>query len=62
MAARLESDALKIVYLENYEWRLASMLTAGVDLWLNTPRRPIRGIRHQRDEGGAQWRPQPQRS
>jgi glycogen phosphorylase len=41
VAARLESDALKIVYLENYEWRLASMLTAGVDLWLNTPRRPF---------------------
>src|ERR1700735_2111952 len=41
VAAKLESDALKIVYLENYEWRLASMLTAGVDLWLNTPRRPF---------------------
>jgi len=41
VAARLDSDALKIVYLENYEWRLASMLTSGVDLWLNTPRRPF---------------------
>jgi glycogen phosphorylase len=41
VSARLGSDALKIVYLENYEWRLASMLTAGVDLWLNTPRRPF---------------------
>ena len=41
VAAKLDSDALKIVYLENYEWRLASMLTAGVDLWLNTPRRPF---------------------
>jgi glycogen phosphorylase len=41
VAARLESDALKIVYLENYEWKLAAMLTAGVDLWLNTPRRPF---------------------
>src|SRR5579863_9181019 len=40
-AARLDSDALKIVYLENYEWKIASMLTAGVDLWLNTPRRPF---------------------
>ena len=36
VAARLDSDALKIVYLENYEWRLGAMLTAGVDLWLNT--------------------------
>jgi starch phosphorylase len=41
VAAKLESDALKIVYLENYEWKLASMLTSGVDLWLNTPRRPF---------------------
>jgi glycogen phosphorylase len=41
VANGLESDALKIVYLENYEWKLASMLTAGVDLWLNTPRRPF---------------------
>ena len=41
VAAKLDSDALTIVYLENYEWKLASMLTAGVDLWLNTPRRPF---------------------
>jgi glycogen phosphorylase len=41
VAARLKSEALKIVYLENYEWKLASMLTSGVDLWLNTPRRPF---------------------
>ena len=62
VAAKLDSDALKIVYLENYEWKLASMLTAGVDLWLNTPAPSIRGIGHQRNEGGAQRRPQPQRS
>jgi starch phosphorylase len=41
VAAHLKSDALKIVYLENYEWKLGAMLTAGVDLWLNTPRRPF---------------------
>jgi starch phosphorylase len=41
VASGLDSDALKIVYLENYEWKLASMLTAGVDIWLNTPRRPF---------------------
>jgi starch phosphorylase len=41
VAARLKSDALKIVYLENYEWKLGAMLTAGVDIWLNTPRRPF---------------------
>jgi starch phosphorylase len=41
VAAALKSDALKIVYLENYEWKLGAMLTSGVDLWLNTPRRPF---------------------
>jgi starch phosphorylase len=39
-AARLSSDLLKIVYLENYDWSLGAMLTAGVDVWVNTPRRP----------------------
>lgn len=40
LAKQLNSDALKIVYLENYEWRLGALLTGGVDLWLNTPKRP----------------------
>ncbi len=39
-AARLNSDAIRIVYLENYEWRLGALLTNGVDVWLNTPMRP----------------------
>ena len=38
--ARLNSDHIRIVYLENYEWDLGAILTAGADLWLNTPRRP----------------------
>lgn len=29
-----------IVYLENYNMALGSIITAGVDLWLNNPRRP----------------------
>lgn len=33
-------DAVKVVYVENYDWRVAPLLCAGVDLWLNTPRRP----------------------
>ena len=39
-AARLSNDKLRIVYLENYDWNLGAMLTAGVDLWVNTPKRP----------------------
>jgi starch phosphorylase len=34
-------DDVKIVYLANYDMELAKMLTAGVDLWLNTPQRPL---------------------
>lgn len=40
IAAQMKSAAIRIVYLENYEWELAAHLTSGVDLWLNTPRRP----------------------
>lgn len=39
--AALPSHVLKVAYLENYEWSLGARLTAGVDLWLNTPRRPL---------------------
>jgi starch phosphorylase len=40
VAAQLNSSALKIVYLENYDWELGAALTQGVDVWVNTPRRP----------------------
>jgi len=39
-AAELSNDMLRILYLENYDWDLGAMLTAGVDVWVNTPRRP----------------------
>ena len=39
-AAKLSDDTLRIVYLENYAWDLGAMLTAGVDVWVNTPKRP----------------------
>jgi starch phosphorylase len=39
-ARKLSSDMLRIVYLENYGWDLGALLTAGVDVWVNTPRRP----------------------
>jgi starch phosphorylase len=31
---------IRVVYLENYNMTLAKLVTSGVDLWLNTPRRP----------------------
>ena len=39
-AARLSNNLLRIIYLENYDWNLGALLTAGVDVWVNTPRRP----------------------
>jgi len=33
-------DAIRIVYVPNYEMRWAQILTSGVDVWLNTPQRP----------------------
>jgi len=39
-ASQLSNDMLRIVYLENYAWDLGALLTAGVDVWVNTPRRP----------------------
>ncbi len=34
------ADAVKFVYVENYDMRWAQKICAGVDLWLNTPLRP----------------------
>ncbi|MGA9071088.1 MAG: alpha-glucan family phosphorylase [Terracidiphilus sp.] len=39
-ALQLSSEQLKIIYLENYDWKLGALLSAGVDVWVNTPRRP----------------------
>jgi starch phosphorylase len=39
-AARFSNGVLRIVYLENYGWDLGALMTAGVDVWVNTPRRP----------------------
>ncbi len=32
---------VQMVYLENYDWELARLLVAGVDVWLNTPEPPL---------------------
>jgi starch phosphorylase len=39
--ARQAQPQMPIVYLENYEMEMAKLLVAGVDLWLNTPQRPL---------------------
>ncbi|MDP2943681.1 MAG: alpha-glucan family phosphorylase [Candidatus Omnitrophota bacterium] len=38
--SRQLKDKMKIVYLENYDMDIAKALVSGVDLWLNTPKRP----------------------
>ncbi len=39
-AAKDMNEAVKVVYLQNYEMSLAKKICAGVDLWINTPLRP----------------------
>jgi starch phosphorylase len=35
------ADAIKVVFVPNYDMAIAQVLVAGVDLWLNTPRPPL---------------------
>ncbi|MCI0490845.1 MAG: alpha-glucan family phosphorylase [Blastocatellia bacterium] len=39
--SRQTGDHLPIVYLENYDLEMARLIVSGVDLWLNTPQRPL---------------------
>jgi starch phosphorylase len=39
-AQKYSGVELRVVYLENYDWELGALLTAGVDVWVNTPKRP----------------------
>ena len=39
-AASLKASGIRVLYLENYDWELGALLTQGVDVWINTPRRP----------------------
>lgn len=40
VAQQLKNE-VTVAYLENYDLELAQLLTAGVDVWLNTPLRPL---------------------
>ena len=39
-ASRELEDDIPIVFIDNYNMEIASLLTQGVDVWLNTPVRP----------------------
>jgi len=39
-AAKSLADSLRVVYVENYDWHWGQLITSGVDVWLNNPRRP----------------------
>lgn len=39
IGARLNGN-IKIVYLNGYEWALGALMTAGADVWINTPQPP----------------------
>ncbi|MBI1995425.1 MAG: alpha-glucan family phosphorylase [Deltaproteobacteria bacterium] len=40
-AKGLLGDSVKIAYLENYNMEMGKMMTAGADVWLNTPQPPM---------------------
>jgi starch phosphorylase len=40
-AIKAVKGKVKIVYIHNYDMAIGKMMVAGVDLWLNTPRRPF---------------------
>ena len=40
-AGKSLAPALKVAYLENYDMALGRLITAGVDVWLNTPQPPL---------------------
>ncbi|MEM7350983.1 MAG: alpha-glucan family phosphorylase [Acidobacteriota bacterium] len=39
--SRQDEFAGRVFFLENYDMRMGRMLVQGVDVWLNTPRRPL---------------------
>lgn len=39
--ARMLAGDVQVVFLPDYDMRLARLITSGVDIWLNTPQRPL---------------------
>lgn len=40
-AAKALAGDVTVMYIENYDMQLGGLMTSGVDLWLNTPMRPL---------------------
>jgi starch phosphorylase len=40
-AAKALRGTVKVVYLSDYGWELGRLMTAGADVWLNTPQPPM---------------------
>ena len=47
-----------VIFLSDYDMLLTEQLVQGVDVWINTPRRPWEAMRDKRHEGAGQWRHQ----
>ena len=47
-----------VIFLSDYDMLLTEHLVQGVDVWINTPRRPWEAMRNERHEGARQWRHQ----
>ena len=68
LIARLHSDiqrlrgAIPMAFLPDYDIALARSRVSGADVWLNTPQPPLEASGTRWDEGGAQWRPEPERA
>lgn len=45
----------KIFLLEDYDIALSRYLISGVDVWLNTPRRPMEASRNKRSKSLSKW-------
>ena len=43
-AAAALRGVIPVVYVEDYDMTWGRLLTSGVDLWLNTPQRPVEGV------------------
>ena len=57
--SRSEAFRGRVFILEDYDMRVARYLVQGADVWLNNPRRPARGLGHERHEGGHERGHQP---